>query len=160
MKSLFLKISLIALIVLLGKASFAQQNSKEEKVVKVAKFKPPKVVSLLGVNSNGATVTIDEANQLISLPLKVIDSSKNNYTLDSYGFLYKRKGLVEDDNGKKQVVYTTVADKFDKSPLPKIWIDNIQNGFQSSEELYFFDIVVKDKMGRRFFAPDLKLTIQ
>ncbi len=85
----------------------------------------------------------------------------NSYPIDSYHFLYKRKGVIEDEEtGRKQVAFTTISELFEKSPLPKIWIDNIQNGFQTGEELYFFDIVVKDKAGRRFFAPDLKITVQ
>ena len=28
---------------------------------------------------------------------------------------------------------------------PKVWIDNLKGGFQKDEELYFFDIVVKDQ---------------
>ncbi|MEP7250870.1 MAG: hypothetical protein ABI683_00780 [Ginsengibacter sp.] len=141
--------------------SFAQSPQKKPVVTKVAKFKPPAVKAYLGVNTSGATVTTDEANQLIGLPLKVTDAQNNAYTIDSYHFLYKRKGVVEDEEtGKKQVSFTTVADVFKKTPLPKIWIDNIQNGFQPGEQLHFFDIVAVDKVGRKFFAPDLKITLQ
>ncbi len=140
--------------------SAAQQTGQAKGVTKIVKFKPPKVTSILGINSNGAFVTAEEANQLITLPLKVVDSAKNNYSVDSYQFLYKRKSVVEDERGTKQVTYTTVADLFDKTPLPKIWVENIQDKIQKSEELYFFDIVVKDKQGRRFYAPDLRLTIK
>jgi hypothetical protein len=31
---------------------------------------------------------------------------------------------------------------------------------QKDEQLYFFDIVVKDKEGRDFFAPEIKITIK
>ncbi len=140
--------------------SFAQVQQKPG-ITKVAKFKPPVVKSYLGINTNGASVTVDEANQLITLPLKITDAQNNVYPIDSYQFLYKRKGVVEDEeSGRKQVAFTTVADVFKTTPLPKIWIDNIQNSFQKGEEIYFFDLVVKDKEGRRFFAPDLKIAIQ
>jgi hypothetical protein len=49
---------------------------------------------------------------------------------------------------------------FKTTPLPKVWVDNLKNGFQKDEELYFFDIIVKDNKDRKFFAPDLKITIQ
>ncbi len=129
--------------------------------IKVAKFKPPAVTSYLGVNTNGASVTKEEASELIALPLKIKDAKENIYPISSYQFLYKRKSVVEDEEtGKKEITFTTVADRFTATPLPAIWIDNIKDGFQPGEELYFFDIVVKDSKGRDFFAPALKITIQ
>ncbi len=137
--------------------SVAQKPS----VTKIAKFKPPVVQSFLSINTNGDSVTKEEASQLIALPLKITDAKKNTYTIDSYQFLYKRKGVIQDEEtGKKENTFTTVADIFKVTPLPQIWIDNIRGGFQKDEVLYFFDIVVKDDAGRRFFAPELKITIQ
>ncbi len=139
----------------------AQSTTRKPVITKIEKFKPPVVNTYLGVNTNGASVTSDEANQLITLPLKITDAKTNIYPIDSYHLFYKRKGIIEDEEtGRKQAAFTTISELFEKSPLPKIWIDNIQNGFQKDEELYFFDIVVKDKAGRKFFAPDLKITIQ
>lgn len=130
-------------------------------ITKVAKFKPPVVQTFLGINTNGATITKEEAEQLIALPLKVTDSKKNAYNVDSYQFLYKKKSVVQDEEtGKKQSTFTTVSDKFKTTPLPKVWSDNLKDGFQKDEELYFFDIVVKDNTGRIFSAPELKITIQ
>ncbi|HXS55607.1 MAG TPA: hypothetical protein VN726_05755 [Hanamia sp.] len=138
--------------------SFAQDKPT---ITKVTKFKPPVVTSFLGVNKNGATVTVDEAAQLIALPLKITDEKGNFYPIDSYQFLYRKKGGIQDEQtGKVTVTFTVESDRFTSTPLPKIWIDNLNNGFQKDEQLYFFDIVVKDKEGRRFFAPELKIMIQ
>jgi hypothetical protein len=135
--------------------------AQKQVITKVAKFRPPVVHTFLGINTNGATVTKEEAEQLIALPLKITDSKKNAYAIDSYQFLYKRKSVVQDEEtGKKQSTFTMVADKFKATPLPKVWIDNLNGGFQKDEEIYFFDIVVKDNTGRIFSAPDLKITIQ
>ena len=137
--------------------SFAQDSA----ITKVPKFKPPVVKSYLGINSSGAVVTILEAQQLITLPLKITDAKKNTYTIDSYHFLYKRKGVIQDETtGKKSTTFTIVSDFFKTTPLPKTWIDNIKDGFQKDEELYFFDIIVKDNKNRKFFAPDLKITLR
>lgn len=161
MKNHFKQTSFFLLFIIAAFFSDAQSETKKPVITKIEKFKPPVVNTYLGVNTNGASVTRDEANQLVTLPLKITDTKTNIYPIDSYHFLYKRKGVIEDEEtGRKQVAFTTISDLFEKSPLPKIWIDNIQNGFQTGEELYFFDIVVKDKAGRRFFAPDLKITIQ
>ncbi|MEP6926470.1 MAG: hypothetical protein ABI834_02485 [Ginsengibacter sp.] len=147
-------------IFLFGSAAFIAAAQKPV-ITKVAKFRPPAVKTFLGNNTNGAAITIEEAAQLIAFPLKISDTKKNNYKIDSYQFLYKRKSLIQDEEtGKKQNTFTTVADIFRATPLPKIWIENLKGGFQKDEELYFFDIVVKDNTGRKFFAPNLKITIQ
>lgn len=137
---------------------FAQDK---ETITKEPKFKPPVVKTFLGVNQNGAQVTVDEGVQLVGLPLKITDAKNNQYAVDSYQFLYRQKSyILDDETGKKEEVYTISADRFKSTPLPKIWVDNIKRRLQNGEQLYFFDIVVKDKEGRDFFAPELKITIK
>jgi hypothetical protein len=141
-----------------AKISFAQQK---EVITKVQKFKPPVVKMFLGINQNGAQVTTDEANQLIALPLKIVDAQNHAYPISSYRFLYRKKSIIlNDETGRKEETFTITADRFDTTPLPKVWINNIQGHLQPEEQLYFFDIVVKDKEGREFFAPELKTTIK
>ena len=138
--------------------SFAQQKVV---ITKIPKFKPPAVKTFLGINQNGAQVTPDEGNQLVGLPLKIVDDKNNVYPISTYRFLYKEKGyIVDDETGKNEVTFNNVADRFDKTPLPKVWVDNIRGRLQADEQLYFFDIVVKDKEGREFYAPELKITIK
>jgi len=147
----------IVAFVAAGLFSFGQ----DPVITKVPKFKPPAVKSYLGINTNGAVVTKEEASQLITLPLKITDEKKNIYSIDSYHFLYKKKGVIQDEEtGRKSITFTNLADMFKTTPLPKVWVDNLKNGFQKDEELYFFDIIVKDNKDRKFFAPDLKITIQ
>lgn len=155
---IILKRSLLFYLLLAASAIVAQDKTV---ITKEPKFKPPVVKTYLGINQNGAAVTKEEASQLIALPLKVVDDKNNRYPIDSYQFLYRRKSFVQnDENGKKEVTFTIVADRFFATPLPKVWIDNTKDQFQKDEQLYFFDIVVKDKEGRIFFAPELKITIQ
>lgn len=138
--------------------SFAQNK---QIITKEPKFKPPVVKTYLGSNQNGAGVTVDEGVQLVGLPLKIIDAKNNQYTIDSYQFLYRQKSFIRnDETGKTEEVFTISADRFNSTPLPKVWIDNISRRLQKDEQLYFFDIVVKDKQGRSFFAPELKITIK
>lgn len=149
---------IIFLFIIVGLTSVAQTKPV---INKVAKFKPPVVKSFLGNNTNGAAVTKEEASHLITLPLKITDQKNNIYTIDSYQFLYKKRSVIEnEETGRKEKTFTTVADRFRSSPLPEVWIKTLKDSFQPEEELYFFDIVVKDKLNRKFFAPDLKITIQ
>src|SRR5665647_546346 len=155
----FLKYFLLMVTFSMGALlSFAQEKPV---ITKIDKFKPPVVKTFLGVNQNGASVTVEEAIQLIALPLKITDDKNNIYKIDSYQFLYRKKGFIQnEETGKLQATFTIESARFDSTPLPKVWIDNLNTGFQKEEQLYYFDIVVKDKQGRGFFAPELKITIQ
>jgi hypothetical protein len=137
---------------------FAQNK---EIITKQPKFKPPVVKTYLGVNQNGAEVTLDEGTQLVGLPLKITDEKNNQYPVVSYQFLYRQKSyILNDETGEKEKVFTISADRFQETPLPKLWVENIRQRLQPEEQLYFFDIVVKDKEGREFFAPEIKITIK
>ena len=121
----------------------------------------PKVKTFLGNYHDTAKVSTEEGSYLIALPLKVVDDKANLYAIYEYQFLYKRKGQKEnDETGKTETVFTTSSAWFDQTPLPKIWVDNIKDKLQSGEELYFFDVLVKDSKGIIFFAPNIKITIQ
>ena len=139
-------------------SSFAQVKPAE---TKIAKFKPPVVKTFLGVNQNGASVTADEATQLLAIPLKITDEKNNNYAIDSYQFLYRKKSYIQDETtGKVVPTFTITSSRFTATPLPEIWVDNVKTNLKTDEQLYFFDIVVKDKQGRKFFAPEIKITIK
>lgn len=140
---------------------YAQPVKKPVKngtITPVTKFKPPVVKTFLGRNEKEAIVTVDEANQLVNLPLKITDDKNNVYTISSYQFLYRKKSVIEnEETGRKEIVFGTTADLFKITPLPKVWRDNISGGLQKGEELFFFDIIVNDKQNRKFFAPNLKI---
>ena len=137
-------------------------NAQEKSVItKVKKFKPPVVQTVWGDYKNDARVSTEEAVKLLSMPVKIVDSGRHNYTIDNYRFLYRSKSIVENEQtGKKEVSFTVTSDKFTTTPLSKVWIDNIRNGLKQDEQLFFFDVLVKDDQGRLFFAPDLKITLQ
>jgi hypothetical protein len=141
--------------------SYSLFAQNKETITKEPKFKPPVVKTYLGVNQNGAEVTLDEGTQLVGLPLKITDEKNNQYPVVSYQFLYRQKSyILNDETGKKEKVFTISADRFKETPLPKLWVDIIRQRLQPEEQLYFFDIVVRDKEGREFFAPEIKITIK
>ena len=125
------------------------------------KFKPPKLTSTLGIRSDSATVEVEEALQLVNLPLKITDDKKNSYSISSYQVMYKRKGVTEDEEtGKVSPASSNVAQLFRETPLPAIWKKVLTEQIQSGEELYFFDIIAKDAQGRYMFAPDLRIKVK
>lgn len=158
------KIFISLLIILCNVIGIYAQAAKKIKpvvVTQIAKFKPPVVKTFLGRNEKEASVTVEEANQLVNLPLRIVDDKNNVYTISSYQFLYRKKSVVEDEEtGKRQTVFSTTAGIFKSTPLPKVWKENISGGLQKGEELFFFDIIVNDKLNRKFFAPDIKIIVK
>lgn len=127
----------------------------------VQKFTPPKLVCSLGSNSDSATVFLEEALQLVNLPLRVTDDKKTAYSISSYQVMYKRRAVTEDEEtGKVSPIMSNVAGRFNETPLSKIWRNILTEQMRPGEELYFFDIVAKDAQGRLMFAPDLRLKIK
>jgi hypothetical protein len=149
--------SLLVLSLSVTVLSFAQNPANP-----IVKFKPPVVKSYLSTyTGSDVSVSVEEAKSIISLPLKVLDESKNNYTVNSYQFIYKRIGVVMDDtSGKITPESDIVAQQFTSTPLSSIWINTIKDELHAGEELYFFDIIVKDNQGRLFFAPELKISVK
>lgn len=128
------------------------------------KTTPSKIIKLktfLGKNENGAVVSLDEGLQLINFPLRVVDNNNERCTVLSYNFMYKRKAFLEnEETGKKEIKYSSVGEEFKVTPLPQLWRDNLTESLKKDEELYFFDIIIKDNLGRKMFAPELKIKIQ
>ena len=170
-----MRIKLLLLLTAFSIGATAQNNTGKTDASKPAQQKPTqqkpvpgknqskaiKLKTLLGKNENGATVTVDEALQLINFPLRVLDINNERCTILSYNFMYKRKAFVENETtGKKEVTFSSVGEIFKETPLPKLWRDNMTESLKKDEEFYFFDIIIKDNLGRKMFAPELKIKVQ
>jgi hypothetical protein len=156
--------TLLTLFFALALTSLQAQKPKPAaaKPVGFQKYTPPKLSSMLGIRSDTATVYVEEALQLVRLPLKVTDDKKNVYTVSSYQAMYKRRAVTEDDemSGKVTPVMSNVSDVFRTTPLPPLWIKTLSEQIRKGEELHFFDIIVKDAQGRLMYAPDLHIKIK
>jgi hypothetical protein len=107
------------------------------------------------------TCSAAQGQQLVSLPLIIKDAKDSMYKISSYQFGYRRIGITEDEaTGKTSPQTDLVAQRFTQTPLSALWQSNITEQLHKGEELLFFDIIVFDKNGRRFFAPELKITIE
>ena len=128
----------------------------------MVKNKLPVVKTSLG-KFTGITIncTAEQAKQLITQPISIKDDKNVEYKLSSYQFSYKRIGVTEDEETGKVGPQTDIAaDRFTVTPLPEIWQSNIKELLHTGEELFFFDVIVFDKQGKLFFAPELKIIIQ
>ncbi len=142
----------------------AQKPGKPAKPVTgpVVKNKLPVVKTFLGKFTGIKNdCSAEQAKQMTTLPLKIIDDKDVEYKLSSYQFSYKRIGVTEDEETGKVTPQTDIAaDRFTVTPLPEIWQSNIKESLHKGEELFFFDVIVFDKQGKLFFAPELKIIIQ
>lgn len=126
------------------------------------KNKLPLVKTSLGkFRGIAVNCSAEQAKQLITQPLIITDDKNVAYKLSSYQFSYKRIGVTEDEETGKVSPQTDIAaERFTVTPLPEIWQSNINEFLHTGEELFFFDVIVFDKQGKLFFAPELKITIQ
>jgi len=157
-----LRYTRIFLVFLLVTAiSFAGVAQAKKPANNFVKFKPPVVKSYLGKYTGVTSCSPEEGKQAILQPLKIADDKNADFRISSYQFAYKRLGVTEDETtGAVTPARDMVAQRFTETPLPEIWKSNITEQLHKGEELYFFDIIVYDKQGRLFFAPELKISIQ
>ena len=105
-----------------------------------------------------SSAPLDQVKALLGAPLKVTDEKSNTLTVTYYQFYYKSKAIVQDEKtGAYKQTSSMAADYFTNTPLPEKWIKLIRDELIAGEELYFFDIVAKDKDGNVFYAPNFKI---
>lgn len=127
------------------------------------KFKPPKLTCMLGNHADSAAVVYEEGIQLINLPLRITDDKKNPYSISSYQLMYKQAGVREEERGDKTVIVPstrTLVQLFRETPVSGIWKTTLTEQLKPGDELYFFDIIVKDAQGRYMFAPELRIRVK
>lgn len=125
------------------------------------RYKPPRLFTKWGNGIDSAKMTVDEAKKLIPLSLAISDAAGNKYDISSYNFVYKRVAYIEDEKTGKPIPSSTmVSSLFRNSPLPPIWIKQVSEELKPGEELFFFDVYVKDGKGRILTAPNLRILVR
>lgn len=120
----------------------------------------PVLTTLVGQYKDSVRMSAEEAEKVIALPLRIVDNKKTVYTVASYQFLYRRNVVTEDEQTGKITPTTSIASqRFTSTPLPEYWIKPIMGQLKPGEELWFFDIIVKDPNGKVSFAPDVKIKV-
>lgn len=139
----------------------AQNPAAKKPATGFQKIKPPKLQTILEGYKDSVAVTAEVAEKIISMPLKIYDDKKNEYQISSYQFLYKKKGVTEDEKTGNVTPTTTVSSNlFKVTPLPELWINLIKQQVKPGEEFFFFAVIAKDSQGRVMYAPDLKIVVR
>ena len=127
----------------------------------VQKFKAPKVKTTWAKYSDGSEIGIEEAVSLLNSPLSITDDKNVSYSISAYQFLYRKKGVTEDEEtGKVTPVTSIVTRSLRSTPLPAKFVNLILEQLRRGEEFSFFDVLVKDGKGNIFFAPSFKVKIK
>ncbi len=155
-KHLFFACSLVVFVCISAKAQTRPAK------LPVAKSVLPKLFTTIGSKSDSIiNVSVDEAISLISQPLTVTDNKKAVYTISSYQCLYKKRGVTEDEESGKISPTTSVsAQRFTTTPISVLWQRIITEELKPAEEIFFYDVVVKNTTGKLFFAPNVKLLVK
>ena len=123
--------------------------------------KAPVLHTQISTFSDSAIVTVAEAEHIIDLPLRIFDDKRVAYPVSSYQFLYRKKGVTENEQtGKITPIYSIASNLFKTTPLPTIWITSIREQLKPGEEFFFFDVVAKDAQGRVMYAPNLRILVR
>jgi hypothetical protein len=156
-----MKLKSIAVVIVgmfLSIASFSQQTAKPNAQTN-KKIKPPKMFTTIGVLKDSSVAPVDQVKALIGSPLMVKDAQNQPYTITYYRIIYTRRAYTEDEKtGKISPIKTQVSEEFTQTPLSRIWLKILKEELLPGEELHFLDIIVKDKSGNIFYAPQLRIT--
>ena len=149
-------IKIFLFLVLLAAGTQLQAQTKP-----VAKYKVPKLYTQLGSLRDSVSISVSEAENIIGQALKISDDKKGVYTVSSYQFLYRKRGVTEnEETGKVSPITSIVSSRFKLTPLPGTWINQVKETVKPGEELFFFDVIAKDAQGRVMYAPDLKIMVK
>jgi adenine specific DNA methylase Mod len=152
--------AIILCLLSLGFAGNAQIRNKTIKVTKQSPVKPPVLKTFMGGWKDSISVSAQEIENNLGLPLKATDDKKKIYTISSYQFLYWKKVATEDETGKISYTRSLSAERFTVTPLPALWLNHVKEDVKAGDEIRFTDVIVKDENGRVFYASNLVLTVR
>jgi hypothetical protein len=153
-----IKIVLVMVLLVAG----TQLHAQTKPVVKpIAKYKVPKLFTQIGSYRDSVNISVQEAENIISQPLRISDEKNGNYSISSYQFLYKKRVVTEnEETGKVSPTTSIVSSRFKITPLPDTWASQVREQVKPGEELFFFDVIAKDAQGRVMYAPNLKIMVK
>jgi len=154
-KFYLMKIASTILFCLISVCSFSQAK-KTNSPYKV----PPLYTTINGLNHK-AVITPAQANILITKLPVVKDDKNTEYSISSYIVAYyKVVNRVNEETGKVEKDKDLVSNRFFQSAPAEIFTAPLINNFQTGEEIFYTDIIVKDSKGRIMYAPDVRIFIK
>ncbi len=143
----------LILAVLFVTTSFAQEKPKPT-------LKPPPLQSFWG-KTKGGDLPLDLLLPTIDSAIWVMDDKKVKYHISRFILVYKSKDKFEDEKtGEIKTRFNTSGANVSNSPfLPANWQKNLYEIVKKDDEILITDIIVKDKFGYYYSAPDIKIKV-
>lgn len=123
-------------------------------------LKPPSLQSFWGV-TKGGTFPLELALNVIDSSVRVMDDKKLKYPIASFIVLYRSKDRYEDEQTgeiKTRFNNNSVVVR-NASVLEEKWRKMIYENLKPGDELFITDIIVRDKRGNFFKAPEIKIIV-
>ncbi|MDB5201428.1 MAG: hypothetical protein JWQ27_837 [Ferruginibacter sp.] len=148
-------------VVLLSAGTVAVHAQKKPAVKAnvISKKNLPKLTTVLGTYKDSVAVSIDAAQYLVEQTLLVSDDKNNPYEISSYQVVYRKLGVTEDEQTGKVTPTTSVSTQLLRTtPLPPVWQNTLREQMKKGEQLWFIEVIVKDKAGHVWYAPNVKIS--
>lgn len=122
---------------------------------------PPPLKSFWGT-TNGGDLPLEFVLGVIDSAVWVIDDKKVHYTISRFILVHRSKDKYEDEKtGEIKTRFNPNSTSVKNAAvLPEIWRKNLYEIIKKEDELIIADIIVRDKKGNYFAAPDIKIVIK
>lgn len=121
---------------------------------------PPELKSFWGTNTSGL-LPLEQTLNTIDSAVWVIDAKKNRYTVSRFIIVFRSKDRFEDEQtGEIKTRFNSNSVQIRNSAfLNEQWRKMLYETIKSGDELIIADLIVRDKKGNYFRAPDVKIII-
>ncbi|XVJ65470.1 MAG: hypothetical protein HEQ40_04640 [Lacibacter sp.] len=112
-------------------------------------------------NSKGGTIPLELVLNMIDSTIWVIDGSKMKLSISRFMLVYRSRDRFEDEQtGEIKTRYNNTSVNIKNAGVPEEkWRKMLYENLKAGDEIWFTDIIVKDKRGNFFKAPDLKVVV-
>jgi hypothetical protein len=123
-------------------------------------LKPPPLQSFWG-KTKGGDLPLELVLTTIDSAIWVIDDKKARYHISRFIVVHRSKDKYEDEKtGEIKSRYNSSANNVSNSPfLSAAWQKNLYEIIKKEDEILITDIIVKDKWGYYYTAPEIKIKV-
>lgn len=124
-------------------------------------LKPPPLQSFWG-KTKGGDLPLEMVLGTIDSAVWVIDDKKVRYHISRFYVVHRSKDKYEDEKtGEiKSRFNSTATDVKNSGYLPQLWQKNLYEIIKKDDEIIITDIIVKDKFGYYYTAPEIKIVVK
>nr|WP_294908213.1 hypothetical protein [uncultured Lacibacter sp.] len=144
----------VLLVLLLSVQSKAQDKPKPT-------LKPPPLQSFWG-KTKGGDLPLEMVLGTIDSAVWVIDDKKVRYHISRFYVVHRSKDKYEDEKtGEIKTRFNSTATNVKNNGyLPELWQKNLYEIIKKDDEIIITDIIVKDRFGYYYTAPEIKIVVK